>query len=141
MEWEHRHLDGKSDKERPENPALRRGCQVQIIEIDNGRRVRNGRLVIQINQGNEHEQTAEDGVNEELKRNRNPIGSAPHGRQKIDRNQCGLKKEIEQKRIAGGENPHQCGLHKQNQRIERGRTLIVLPKRRQNYERNEQARE
>ena len=100
----HRYFDGKSSKERKEQQGLGLAAQGQLVP---NRQIKAAtRLCVEVNQGHQHQQRAEQGVEEKLKSSVDFVRATPNANDEVHRDQGGFKEHIEQHGILGGENPH-----------------------------------
>src|SRR6478736_10203269 len=89
-------------------------------------------LVIDIHESNQHKQTACQCVDEELNGNSNSVFSSPDQADEIDRNQCHLPEQVEQKSIQCSKYSNQCHLHHEHEAIKISWLLRIAGVGRQN---------
>src|SRR5690606_30696715 len=87
------------------------------------------RLEVQVYESGQHEERTENRIHKELERNRNSACAAPNGCDKVDWNQGHFPEEVEQERVHRHKYTSQARLHKQYQRIEHVRVLVVVLER------------
>ena len=98
----HRNLDGKCRKEREEKQRLRSTRQRQLVprcQIETA-----ARLGVQEDQGHQHQQRAQQGVEEELERRVDLVWPAPNADDQVHRNEGRLKENVKQHAIERAEN-------------------------------------
>ena len=69
--------------------------------------------VVQVDQADEHEHRAQEGVKEELDGGVHPVGAAPHADHQEHRDQHGLEEHVEQQAVEGAEHAHHQAFHHQ----------------------------
>ena len=104
MHRPHRHLDGKGRKEGEEQQRLRAAAQRQFVP--QGEVKAAAGLGVQVNQGDQHQQRAEQGVQKELESRVNLVGPTPDADDQVHRDQRGFKKDVEQQAVKGAKHPN-----------------------------------
>ncbi|OIQ72207.1 hypothetical protein GALL_461710 [mine drainage metagenome] len=101
MHRPHRNLDREGEKEGDEYEHLRSHRQRHVIPVGDVEAA--ARLQVEINERHQHEQRAQQGVEEELECRVDPPWPTPDPDDQVHGNQRGLEKHIEQHRVGGGE--------------------------------------
>ena len=99
----HRHLHREGHEKRDEQQKLRRFSERHLMEVSN-REAATGHRV-QINQRDQHQQRAEQRVQEKLDRCVEPIRAAPDADDQIHRDQHRLEEHVEQHAVGSGKCP------------------------------------
>jgi hypothetical protein len=116
VERHQRGLDGEGGEEAEEQPALRAvalGQVAQGLVVEAAAAVGLGRHVPQGDDGHQHEQPAEQGVEEELDRGVDTLLPAPGADQEVGGDQHGLPEDVEQEQVEGDEHAEHGGLERQ----------------------------
>ena len=90
----HRHLDGKGRKESKEQQGLHAAHQGQFVPSQDIEAAAG--CDVQIDQGDQHQQRAEQGVQEELEGGVNLVRATPDADDQVHRDQGGFKEDIKQ---------------------------------------------
>ena len=130
MEREKRNLDGKGDCKTKEEPGLGLRRDVHSIPVENIE----GPSVVNffeedgsVNQGNQHQQRTDHGVNHEFHRRIKPVGTAPDPDQKIHRHQHHFEENIEQHHIKCRETTEHSNFQQKHLNLELPVTLLQVP--------------
>ena len=117
VEGEHGHLDGKGDGEGQEHPELHVEGDVQAVQAQQIEGISAGDLaVIEVEHqnGHQHEQGAEHGVQEELDGGVDPAGGvAPDADQQVHGDELQFPEHVEQEDVQGGEDADHAGQHEE----------------------------
>ncbi len=90
----HRHLDGEGRKEGEENQRLRAAVERQ--RVPGGDVETAASLVVQVDQGHQQEQRAQQRVEEKLERGVDLVRAAPDADDQVHRDQRGFEKDVKQ---------------------------------------------
>ena len=116
MDRPHRHLHGKGGEESKEQQCLRRTAERHFvpqrqIETATG-------LGVEKDQGNQHQQRAQQRVEEELESRVNLVRTAPDTDDQVHRNQRGLKEHVEQHAVECAEDTdHQAAENQESAHV------------------------
>jgi hypothetical protein len=116
VDREHRHLHREGGEEGHEDPVLLGHRQRQLVE---GVDVVDAGLRVHVDQRDQHEHRAEEGVQEELERRVDAPRAAPDADDQEHRDQHRLPEEVEQQRVERAEHADHQPFHDQ----ERGQVL------------------
>ena len=117
VDREHRHLHRERDQEGKEQPHLLLRIQRQRIQI---RQLPAAGLQIQVDQPDQHEHRAEEGIEEELHRRVDTARTAPDADDDEHRDQHAFEEHVEQHRVDGGEHADHQAFQEQE-----GRDVLV----------------
>ncbi len=126
VEGEQRRLDGEGDEEAQEEQLLHTRGDIQLTqggEVEGAGAELVGRDDVETDHRGEHEQPAEQAVQQELHRRVGPLRLlfdrpvAPD--QEVHRDQHRLEEDVEQEDVGGGEHPDHPRLEREQQREER----------------------
>ena len=106
----HRHLDREPRQESKKDQHLLGQTERQVVEIQDLEAVR---LVVHVDQGDQHEHRAQEGVQEELDGGVNPPRTAPDADHQEHRNQHRLEEHVEQDGVQRGEHADHQPRHDQ----------------------------
>ena len=123
VEREHRHLDGEAEKEREKHPPLQvRRERVLLIARDVeavGPEV--GRIVVigevQREDAEQHDDAADEGVQEELDRRVEPVRAAPDPDQEVHRHEHHFPEQEEEQEIERHERAEHAGLQHEQEDV------------------------
>src|SRR3989449_581441 len=129
VEREHRHLDREREEERAEQPEcdgpesadVRRQVRVR-------KRVHTGALAHEVHECedcHQHEQRAEEGVQEELDGRVDAALPAPHSDDEVHRNEHHLPHHVEQEKIEGHEHPDHPRRQDEQERVKPALLLVL----------------
>ena len=110
MDREHRHLHREGEQEGDEDQDLSGHAQLQIVKVENTETVG---LEIHVDQGDQHEDRAEKGIEEELDGRIDPIRSAPDPDNNEHRDQHRLPEHIEEDGVERREDADHHAFHDQ----------------------------
>ncbi len=120
VEREHRHFDREAEEERQEHPPLQVERHVQAMELGDVERVDAGdAVVVEVERQNaeQHDDAADQRVEEELDRRVEPVGAAPDTDQEIHRHQHHFPEQEEQQEIERHERAKHAGLQHQQEDV------------------------
>ncbi len=111
----HRHLDREGQEEGNEYQHLRHETERQLVP---GHQIEGVRLVVQIQQHDQHQERAGQRVEEELEGRVDPVRTAPHADDEVHRNQRRFEENKEQHGVDRAEHAHhQAGQHEKGGQI------------------------
>ena len=110
----HRHLDRECGEKRHEQQHLRLQRERQLIPLENRKTASTHR--IQIDQRNEHQHRAEEGIKKELDRSVDAIRAAPDPDDQVHGYQHRLEEHVEEDAVQGGEDAVDQPRHDQERR-------------------------
>src|SRR5210317_893595 len=144
MKWHQWRLDDKGRHEAGEEPTFLSSCQLGLQEITDDKTV-NATLctvdLIERDDGDQHEEAADQGEEEKLECGLTAVGSTPDTDQEEHRDQRYFPEEIEKNQVVGEENAHQARLQQEQQSKETGDVTFNTPgeqNRRDLHERGQQ---
>ena len=117
----HRHLDREGRKKGKKQQGLHAAAQRQFVP-EGDIKTATG-LGVQVNQGDQHQQRAEQGVQKELESRINLVGPTPDADDQVHRYQRGFKKDVEQQAVQGTKNAN----HQPAENQERTHVLVNTP--------------
>jgi hypothetical protein len=119
MERPQRRLDRERHEETEEQPLLRGRAQRHVHQLAEQERARVPgvyRVHVERDDGDQHQQAAEQAVEQELDRRVLPLADAVAPDHEVHRDQHGLEEHVEQEHVCGGEDPDHHGLEHEHQR-------------------------
>src|SRR5271156_837605 len=117
VEWEHRHLDRKREKESPEQPFLQPPILRREGMLQNRAHVESIAVIINRQDREEHQHRPGQRVQEKFDRGVQPPIAAPDADQKIHRHQHHFPENVEQHEVQRHENAQHAGLQQQQQDV------------------------
>ena len=133
MEGPQRRLDREGDEESQEEDLLRRRIDIetdQCGEVEGPLSQLLGRHDVEPDEGREHEQAADEAVDEELHRRVRPVRTAVAPDEEVDGDEHDLEEDVEQEHVGGGEDADHQRLEHQDQRevaLDASTVLDVVP--------------
>ena len=119
VERPQRCLDRERDEEAEEQPLLRGRAQRQVRQLAEQERAlvaAVGRVDVQGDDRDQHEQAAEQAVQQELDGRVLPLADAEAADHEVHRHQHGLEEDVEEEDVGGGEDADHHGLEHQHHR-------------------------
>jgi hypothetical protein len=119
VEREHRHLDREAQEERQEDPPLQVERHVQAVEqrrraVDAG----DGVVVeVERQDAEQHDDAADQGIEEELDRRVEAVGAAPDADEEIHRHQHHFPEQEEEQEVERHEGAEHPGLQHQQEDV------------------------
>ncbi len=135
-----RHLDRESDCKAEEEPVLRLRRNVHAVPVEDIEGPASVEAVVEVrgvDDGREHEQRTDDGVDEKLHRRVEPVVSAPNADQEVHRHQRHLEKNVEQHHVNRRETAQHSDLQQQHLNLELPVALGDVPRTQQRERRDE----
>ena len=123
MERERGHLDEEGQREGDEQPLLRALAQRRLRQPGDRERhaALRSRPARRCHRRGQHEQRADERVDDELERRRHPVGPAPLADQEVERHQHQVEEEDEKDQVLGEEGAQHGGLGEPEvERVEAG---------------------
>ena len=120
VEREHRHLDGEPEEEREEHPPLQVERHVQLLELRDVERVHaRDAVVVEVERQNaeQHDDAADEGVQEELDRRVQPAVAAPDADEEVHRHEHHFPEQEEQQEVEADERAHHAGLQDEQEDV------------------------
>ena len=120
VEREHRHLDGEAEEEREKHPPLQVVGHVQLVELGHVERVHAGRgVVVEVERQNaeQHDDAADQGVQEELDRRVQPVRAAPDADEEVHRHQHHFPEQEEEQEVERHERAEHPGLQDEQEDV------------------------
>ena len=144
VEREHRNLDREPEEEREEDPPLQVERQVQPVELRDVERVHAGHGVVvevQRQDAQQHDDAADQGVEEELDRGVEPIRAAPDADEEVHRHQHHFPEQEEEQEVERHERAEHPGLQDEQEDVVLLQALGDRGPRRQDRDEAHQRRE
>ena len=136
MHRPHRHLDAEGDQEREEDQDLRLDRERKLVPVEDAEAATG--LHEQVQQREQHQQRAEQRVEEELDRRVHTVGAAPDADDQVERDQRSLEEHVEQDAVERGEDAvHQARHDQERGHVLRHLVLDDLPARHHHEDRDE----
>ena len=126
VEREERHLDQEREREGGEDPALRRRPEVRLREVRDreGDRAAVGRQHRRRHRAGQHQQRADQRVDDHLVGRRHPVRpAAPLADEEVERDQHQVEEEDEERQVLRGEGAQHRGLRQREVEREQPRPL------------------